>query len=178
MRKGELAYDHRKKALQPLAEDNIRIKVCGDSMECVMVDKENRCTVYSTRPSECRSYKCWSLREVEMRYTQPPLTRKDLLGDVEGLWELIEVHEERCSQVKLKALVESLNDGDQSALSGIEAIINYDKSLRETLTEKGGMDPEMFDFMLGRPVTKTIVMFGMEVKEEEEGLRLSPLDKP
>ena len=176
MRKGELAYDHRKKKLVPLQEDNIKIKVCGDSMECVLLDKENSCTVYTMRPSECRSYKCWSLREVEMKYSQPPLTRKDLLGGVEGLWELIETHEERCSQVELAALVEALKGGDEKALAGIEEIISFDKSIRATLTDKGSVDPEMLDFMLGRPVTKTIVMFGMEVKEGEKGLSLSSIE--
>ncbi len=179
MRRGELAFDHRKKELLPLTVENIRLKVGGggESMECSLFEEGNRCSVYSFRPSECRSYKCWSLREVEMKYDDPPLTRKDLLGGVEGLWELIENHEERCSIETLQRLVGEL-DGDKAdeAVAGINDIVTYDRSLRRTFTEKGNVDPEMVDFMLGRPIDAVIVMFGMELQETEGKIKLVPLE--
>jgi len=32
--------------------------------------------------------------------------------------------------------------------------------------EKGGVDPEMLDFLFGRPLTKTIGNYGLKIKRE------------
>jgi len=40
-------------------------------------------------------------------------------------------------------------------------MIQYDNSLRKLLIEKMAMIPEMLDFLLGRPLSKTISMYGL-----------------
>lgn len=174
IREGELLFDKDKVTMVPLGRDNIKIKVNPETLECLFLDHEKKCTIYNTRPSECRAFKCWDSRQIEMIYSSDEcLTRKDLLKDVAGLWELVKDHHERCSYEKLGALVEQIDSDNDKVLDEISAMVNYDKSLRETLGQKGNMDPEMVDFLLGRPLTQTIVMFSYKIEEKEGGLALA-----
>ena len=159
----------------PLVEDNIKIKIKPETMECMFLDEEKKCTIYNTRPSECRAFKCWDSRHIEMIYSANEcLTRKDIFKDMEGLWDLVVDHQERCSYEKLGGLVKNIDDEDESGsvVAEISAMVNYDKGLRETLTQKGKMDPAVIDCILGRPLTATMVMFNYRIEEKDGGMSL------
>jgi len=110
IREGELAYDNIKGCLVPVTSDLIKIKGQNDSWECVFFNEnENSCKIYDKRPVECRVLKCWDTREIELIYSENRLTRKDLVYKVEGLWDLIEEHQSRCSYDKIKHFVKELD---------------------------------------------------------------------
>jgi Fe-S-cluster containining protein len=174
VRKHELCYDNVKSSILPAASDIIKIKAPKDSLTCIFFnEKENECTIYDNRPLECRALKCWDTREIEKIYSKNRLTRKDLLSNVEGLWDLIEDHQKRCSYEKLTLYIESFKKHKKDkALKGILDIIKYDAQIRELVVQKGGLDPEMTDFIFGRPITETIRIFGFKLKKKNENYLL------
>jgi hypothetical protein len=52
------------------------------------------------------------------------------------------------------------------AFKGIVDIIEYDARIRELVVQKGGLDPEMIDFIFGRPVKETIKRYGVELRKQ------------
>lgn len=164
IRKGEIAFDNVKERLVPVTSDIIKIKGIKNSWTCTFFDeKENGCSIYENRPIECRALKCWDTREIEQIYSKNRLTRKDLLSEIKGLWSLIEDHQSRCSYEKIKRFVDDLNgDKKDAAVEGINDIIQYDTHLRPLVVKKGSIDPDMLDFLFGRPLTETIKMFNIK----------------
>ncbi|MFC1813875.1 YkgJ family cysteine cluster protein [Thermodesulfobacteriota bacterium] len=177
IREGELSYDNVKECHLPAASDIIKIKGQKDSWTCVFFNEdENECTIYDNRPLECRILTCWDTKEIEKMYSKNRLTRKDLLSSVEGLWDLIEDHQQRCAYDRLKRFANDLkaNKKEDEALKGIHEIIEYDTRIRQLVAEKGGLDPAMVDFLFGRPITETIRMYGFKIARKGDKYSLVP----
>lgn len=168
IRPGELTYDNIRRALLPVTTDIIKIKGRDQSWSCVFYyDPDSTCRIYEKRPVECRSLKCWDTREIEKIYKKNRLTRKDLLKGVNGLWELIEDHENRCSYLKLERLVMQLKEKQsRKPAAQIAEIVEYDKQLRKLALEKSGLDPEILDFLFGRSFEKTLHMFDIKLERK------------
>ncbi|MEE8552947.1 MAG: YkgJ family cysteine cluster protein [Desulfobacterales bacterium] len=177
IRIGELSYDNVKECLLLTTSDIIKIKGQKDSWVCVFFNEEkNECAIYDNRPLECRVLKCWDTREIEKVYSKNRLARKDLISSIEGLWDLIEDHQKRCSYDKLKDFVDALNSNKKDdALEGILDIIEYDTRIRELVVQKGGLSPDMTDFLFGRSITETIRMYDLKVEQEGDNYRLVPM---
>jgi len=176
IREGELAYDNIKGHLTTATSDLIKIKSQNDSWECIFFDeKNNSCKIYDKRPVECRALNCLDTREIEEIYFKNRLTRKDLVYKVEGLWDLIEGHQSRCSYDKIKYFVKELNgEKKNESIEGIYDILLYDDSIRELVVKKGKTDPENLEFLFGRPIVTTIRMFGLKVEKKDGKYYLSP----
>jgi len=161
IRKGELAYDNVRQELLPLSSELIKIKGKNNSSACIFFNEsEKQCQIYKNRPVECKALKCWDTREIEKIYSKNRLTRKDLLFDVEGLWELIKDHQSRCSYEKIKKILQKQDHSKNAIQKEILEIIRYDTQIRHLVVEKGGMDSEILDFLFGRPLKVTIKSFG------------------
>ncbi len=177
IRAGELSYDNVKENFQPATSDIIKIKEQKDSWTCIFLNEEkNECNIYENRPMECKALECWDTREIEEIYSEDRLTRKELLSTVEGLWDMIKDHQKSCSYNDLKCFIDALNGVEKDkALIGILEIIEYDKDIRELVVQKGGLDPDMVDFILGRPITETIKIYGLKLKKEGAKYLLIPI---
>lgn len=176
IRAGELAYDNVKGHLIPASSDIIKVKGRQNSWTCIFFDKETKgCMIYENRPVECRALKCWNTTEIERIYSKNRLTRKDLIAKVQGLWDLVEDHQSRCSYDNIRRLADLWNsDKKKSAIEGIIEIIQYDIHMRSLVVKKGGMDPDMLDFLFGRPLVETIKTFGFRVEKREGNFCLIP----
>lgn len=177
IRKGERSYDNVKECFLPASSDILKLKGQKNSWTCVFFnEKNNNCTIYEHRPIECKVLKCWDTREIEKIYAKNRLTRNDLIASVEGLWELVKGHQERCSYDMLKLSINSLNTGKkEEALKGILDIIEYDNKIRDLTVQRTGLDPELTDFLFGRPIMETIKIYGLKIKEEEGKYTLIPM---
>jgi Fe-S-cluster containining protein len=166
IRKGELAHDNVKGGLIHVPSDIIKIRGKNNSWSCFFYDlNENSCGIYNNRPVECRLLECRNTDAIKEIYSQERLTRKDLLSEVEGLWSLIDDHQNRCSYDKLKSLVHELKERNNTeALNKIIDIIKYDLNLRTVVVEKSGIDSLITDFLFGRPLIETIKMFDLKVQ--------------
>lgn len=169
IRKGELAHDNVNGRLIPVAEDIIKIKGKGKQWTCVFLDeKGDRCTIYDHRPMECRMLQCWDTKALEDKYTLERLTRKDLLSDIEGLWDLIEAHEEKCGYQKIGDLLKQYEEIDDHRFQKkMLELIGYDTSIRHLVVEKAGVDRRMNEFLFGRPLTETLIMFGLKLTQKD-----------
>lgn len=165
IREGELAHDNVKDLLVPVTSELIKIKGRDNTWTCLFFnDSTMACTIYRNRPLECQVLECWDTSSIEKIYDINRLTRKELISDVQGLWDLVTDHNHRCSYKTLRDLSGQLNlkDGEDIAREIIE-IVNYDKHIRELVIKKAGVAPDMTDFMFGRPLMQTIVMFGLKI---------------
>jgi len=167
IRKGELARDNVKEILVPLAEEIIKIKGQNGRWTCRFYDPQDRgCRIYDHRPLECRVLNCRDTSRIEQVYETGRLTRKDLLAEVQGLWELIEDHEQRCSYTDLADRVHAGTREEGKILQEEDAILEilgYDAHIRQLTVEKAGLDAGMLDFVFGRPLTETIGTFDIQL---------------
>jgi Fe-S-cluster containining protein len=170
IRRGERVRDNVKGALVPLSEEVIKIKGCAGGWTCLFYDPATRgCGIYDHRPLECRALNCRDTRRIEAVYETTRLTRQDLLSGVNGLWELIEDHEQRCSYEGLHARVgEGTHEGRLKQEKAIQEILRFDAHVRQLAVEKGGIDSRMLDFLFGRPLADTIKMFDINIHMQPE----------
>jgi hypothetical protein len=102
----------------------------------------------------------------------PHLTRKDMLGET-GQWELIQEHQKRCDYLVMKNLAEKMkNENDADAAEKLVEMLAFDKSVRETAIEKGKMDPELMDFLFGRPMTLSLSIFKLKIETGTDGRQI------
>ncbi|MEJ2477167.1 MAG: hypothetical protein P8Y40_06655 [Desulfobacterales bacterium] len=87
------------------------------------------------------------------------LTRRHLLESVAGLWDLVTEHEARCGCEKLAEMMARLKKERQKRTEkAVAEILNYDRHLRRLVVEKSRIDPEILDFLFGRPLEKIMAM--------------------
>ena len=175
IRKGELAHDNVKGCLTPVDSDIIKIKGKKDSWMCAFFDEIKKgCTIYDERPLECRVLKCWDTRELEEIYANTRLTRTDLVSVIKGLWDLIQDHQARCDYKKIQPLIKDLAGSNRNqARQKLLEIIRYDAEIRKLVVSRGGLDPELLDFLFGRPLTKTLRNYGIRIHQEGKKIRLN-----
>lgn len=163
IRQGEPVRDDVRGTLASLAQEIVKIKGVNGRWTCAFFEEASRgCRIYDVRPLECRVLNCRDTRPIEAVYERTRLTRRDLLADVGGLWELIVDHERRCSYAQIARL---LDDGFENGVAiheaAIQEMIRFDDHIRQLTVEKAGMDLRMLDFLFGRPLTDTIKLFAM-----------------
>jgi Fe-S-cluster containining protein len=161
IRKGEWASDPMQGGLIRVDDDIIKIKGCGGAWTCRFFDAlANACRIYADRPVECTLLECRDTARLEQAYRLGRLTRRDLLADMEGLWGLIEDHGRRCDYDILRGIMEQDSGRGRAEAEGQMAeMIRYDAELRRLMVARGGLEAEMMDFLLGRPVEVVLRLF-------------------
>ena len=110
---------------------------------------------------------------MEKIYAGRRLTRQDLVSKIEGLWDLIKDHQERCDYEKIQNLIRELEAGQSSrARRKLGEIIRYDTEIRKLVVSSAGIDPEMLDFLFGRPLTETLPNLGIKVGQQGNKITL------
>jgi Fe-S-cluster containining protein len=152
----------------PVDSDIIKIKGKEDTWTCIFFDEQNKqCSIYNDRPQECRALKCWDTRELEKMYARRRLTREDLIAGIEGLWDLIKDHQERCDYQKIKKLINDLaGPYKDKARKKLLEIIQFDAEIRQLVVDQGGLEPAMLDFVFGRSLKKTLPNYGVKIRQE------------
>ena len=167
IRKGEMVHDNVRGRVMPGTAEMIKIKGVEGSWQCTFFQEENKaCGIYAHRPQECRILKCWDPSELSAMYEKNRLTRRELLSGIAGLWDLVEEHERQCSYAKLTQGLDDLGGSfERAAIKAAISMVRYDQEIRCLIVSQGGVEPAMTDFLLGRPLEKTIQMFGYSVRE-------------
>ena len=179
IRQGEPAYDNVTGTIAPAVTDIIKLKGMTESSEiCFYYDADTKgCRIYTDRPVECHALKCWDTRAIKDLYNCRRLTRRHLLSQVAGLWELVQDHQERCDYgyvAELAAAVKRTPPTDVAHKKLLE-LIRFDESLRQLTCEKAGLAPEILLFLFGRPLTFTIQIFQLKQEHTGQGPLLRPL---
>ncbi len=175
IREGELVFNQVKKRLEPASEEII--KITGNNTDtwcCCFFDTIRKtCRIYSHRPLECRELKCWAPQTIEAIYDQDRLSRKDLLGSIPGMMELIEFHQSRCNHYLINRWIRDLAAqpsaiGNQAQTAILESI-HWDQRIRQTAQEKANTKSDQLDFIFGRPIHKILLRMGWKIKQEDNG---------
>jgi Fe-S-cluster containining protein len=175
IRKGELVRDNVRGRLVPA--DQEMIKVRDNRGSCVFyVGEEKACNIYENRPAQCASLKCWDTAEFMELYRSPKLYRQAVIENG-VLLGLIEEQEKRCSYALLSDHVRRISEEGEKAVEKVLELLKFDFYLRPFLAQKLGLRIEEMDLYFGRPLTETIVMFGLKVeKQSDGGFLLTKLD--
>jgi hypothetical protein len=163
IRKGEPAFDNVAGVIQSADTDIIKIaaKPGRGPACCFFSENPPACRIYDHRPVECRTLKCWDPQPLMALYHRRRLTREHLLSKIDGLWDMVQDHQARCSYGHIETLVESLRKapGDDGAQKELLEMIRYDSSLREATMERTGYDNGLLTFLFGRPMIEAIRLF-------------------
>ena len=164
--------------LVALEQEIIKIKGQGEAWTCLFYDDDQKaCKIYNHRPLQCRALKCWDLRGFKEVMARRCLQRRDLIKSDDAILEIIGAHEQRCAYETLESAVRRLGGPDsEKAVENILALLQFDHYMRPFSTEKLRVDPEAMDFFFGRPLTTTIRMFGLCVKQEGDTFLLAPAE--
>ncbi len=154
IREGEPAEDNVKGGLIHAESDIIKIKSRDNAPACLFANfSKNQCSIYEDRPLECRVLKCWDTKEIEALYDKERLSRKDIIGNIEGLWELVaEIIDENQGKIEGQALEQLLE------------MVQYDISIRALVMEKTDTDPNLMPFLFGAPLQNILKKLGIEFK--------------
>jgi len=170
IRKGELVMDNVHGGNVPADREMIKVKEKrGGRRTCIFYDEEEKaCTIYDKRPAQCASLECWDTAEFMELYQSPKLHRHDVIENG-VLLGLIEEQEKRCSYAALCDHVRRISEDGEKDLEKILELLKFDFHLRPFLAQKLGLKIEEMDFFFGRPLTETIVGFGLKVERQPDG---------
>jgi Fe-S-cluster containining protein len=164
--------------VSPATSDIIKIKSAAENdSTCLYLDTDRICcTIYEQRPYECRLMACWDTQAIMEGYRKDRLTRDHLLTRFAGLSNLITEHQQRCNYQDISQCAEIIRKGNSPAkiIEKLLALMRYDVSLRKVTVEQTRLDPEMLDFLFGRPLSVTIRMFHLKLVEQGESLTIVP----
>jgi Fe-S-cluster containining protein len=179
LRKGEVVRNIDD-TLIALEQEIIKIKGQVEAWTCMFYDDDERaCRIYDHRPLECQALKCWDLTGFKEVMARPCLQRRDLIKSHGGMLKVIGAHEKRCAYEILESAVRKLRGPDSDKrMEQILELLQYDHYMRPFLAEKLKVDQNEMDFFFGRPLTTTIRMFGLCVKQEGDTFLLVPIDSP
>ncbi len=154
LRKGELAKDNVTGGFIRLDEELIKIKSKPGVPACRYYDNLlHCCRIYDVRPMECRVLECWDTTALIQMYQERRLNRKKVLKAIPWVLELIDLHEKKCDFQVILGLISLREKGDPAGAEGLQTLVNQDAQIRWMLIEKGRIDPQILDFLLGRPLS-------------------------
>ncbi|MDY0132467.1 MAG: YkgJ family cysteine cluster protein [Desulforegulaceae bacterium] len=175
LRKGETAFDPRENRAITLENELIKIKGKSKSWTCLYLDEESKlCSIYDSRPVECRILKCWDTKPIIAMMNKNLLTREVVFEKIEGLAQLIKEHDKKCSYDEIKYLLEKIETSEK-ALTSLKDIILFDINIREIVAEKQKAASYMLDLIFGRSLVETMNQLKYKVTfSKESGLLISP----
>jgi Fe-S-cluster containining protein len=169
LRAGELVWDNIAGELRITAEELVKVKEKGNKEGCLFYDgEENACRIYAHRPVQCATLNCRDPREFLRVHGGPKITRREVVED-RILLGLIEEHENRCSYRMIEGHVERIQREGEKAVGKLLELLRFDTTLRPFVSEKLGLDSGAMDFLFGRPLLKTVTMFGLMVERQADG---------
>ncbi len=175
-RQGEPVYDNVTGNIAPAVTDIIKIKSTDEnSSACIYYEAHRKgCGIYGDRPAECAALQCWDTTKIEGLYNIRRLTRRHLLANVEGLWDLVTHHQGRCDYGHVAELADRIRHHREAeeAEKELLELIRFDQHLREVTLERVKMDPGMLDFLFGRPLSSTIKLFKLKITKDDAGIRI------
>jgi len=170
IRKGELARPAGREELERTEQELIKVRETPGNNTCVFFkpgDKE--CSIYESRPLQCRRQECWNSLDPDEIGGQEMLAREKLLRGTGPLWEIIQRHEERCSYDRLARVMAKLEATKGQTVEELLELLRFDLHVRHFIIEKFNLASEALDFFLGRPLSQAVEPYGLSVIEQPDG---------
>lgn len=174
-RAGELVRDTSNEHVVPLPEEIVKIAPPygsrPDEWTCRFLMGDNRCFIHDSAPAECRALFCDDPSALLSMHGEDRLDRRailELLHAPQWLMDSVEAHEARCNYAALIELASHL-EKQEAARRALVEVVEYDRAFRELIMEKGKVQKEMLDFLFGRPLLHTVIMFGIDARYNADG---------
>ena len=170
IRKGELARSAGGDELERTEQELIKVRETPGDNTCVFFkpgDKE--CSIYESRPLQCRRQECWDPQDPDEMGNEEMLARETLLRGTGPLWDIIQRHEEWCSYDRLARVMAKLEATKGQTVDELLELLRFDQHVRHFIIEKFNLPPETHDFLLGRSLADSIEAYGLRVVEEPDG---------
>ena len=174
-RAGELVRDTSNDHVVPLPEEIVKIAAPygarPDDWTCRFLMEDNRCFIHDRNPAECRALFCDDPSALLSMQGEDRLDRKailELLHAPQWLMDSVEAHEARCNYAALIELASHL-EKQEAARRALVEVVEYDRAFRDLMMEKGKVRKEMLDFLFGRPLLHTVIMFGIDARRNADG---------
>ena len=174
-RAGELVRDTSTENVVPLPEEIVKIAAPAgarrDDWTCRFLMENNRCFIHEKSPAECKALFCDDPKALLGMHGKERLNRKailELLHAPQWLIDTVEAHEARCGYDALIELASRLEEQEEARKALVE-VVEYDRAFRELVAEKGNVSKEMLDFLFGRPLMHTVIMFGIDARANADG---------
>jgi Fe-S-cluster containining protein len=169
IRVGELVHDNVNGGLRTTDVEIVKVREREEGDECAYFrESAKACEIYPHRPSQCVALKCWDPADFMEVYAGEKAARKDLVRDA-VLLGLMERHDAECSYRALQSQVALIREDGQKAVERIIRILKFDHNIRPLVTQRLWVDPNEMAFFFGRPLTDTLVMFGLKVTRQPDG---------
>ncbi len=154
LRRGEPATDNVLNQPILLGQEILKIKTKTSTPgECLFLDPSSKlCTIHEQRPLECSLLECWNPRPLMESYQSRRLTRKDLFQPESAMEEIVDMHEEHCSVLKMARLLREEIQEPGKNREAIQSMISFDRSLRQNFQDKTGLQDSEMLFYFGRPL--------------------------
>jgi len=168
IRKGEVAWDNVIEALIVTREEMIKIRE-REQGGCIYYNAADKaCEIYEKRPAQCSAMACWDPERFMNVYKEPKLTRQDAIKNpvIAGL---VRAHEGKCSYEAAERHVKQVEMEGDKAIEALIQILRFDDRLRPYISQKLDLDLKEMNFIFGRSMTDTIVMFGLTVEKKPDG---------
>lgn len=176
IRDGELVPSREDGQIYESFTELIKLKE-GEKAGCLFYKGEEGCSIYEHRPAQCRTYECWTKKNLYDGLEEGSLKRADLFRSVDVLIDAIRRHEEKCSYKRLSGAFERLAEGDEAAVEEIMDALQFDTYLRPFLEEKFNVPAPAMSLVLGKPLLETINAFGFKVVKEGDDYILSAIEE-
>jgi Fe-S-cluster containining protein len=153
-----------------LKEERLKIREVPGSRQCWFYLAATRgCRIYEDRPEQCRRQNCWG------EPAPPPappelLSRRELLGGVPQVWDLISAHQERCAYDLVARALSDLGAGQVEAGDDLFEALHFDHYLRQMLLSDWGLTEAATELLLGRPLTEFLKDHGLRATLNPEGV--------
>lgn len=172
IRRGEVVRDNVHGGLALVGTERIKVRereTPPHPTACRYYHHEERaCTIYEHRPAQCAALECWNPQAFMEVYERPRAERSHVIDDP-NLLGFIEEHETACGYAVLDRAVKQFAREGQGGLEGVIRVLQEDHGYRVRAVRSLGVPEAALDFLLGRPLTQTLHMFGLRLKEQPDG---------
>lgn len=192
LRQGELVRDDVIGTLTPLEAECVKIAPAPGraDWQCrfllrvpdAVPGRDAGCAVYERRPAQCRALNCADTRGIAALYGHDRVTRADVMravGAPEEWLALFPAYEETCAYARIaplaKLVMPPINPGTPAEKEATEALletVRYDIAFRKLCVERGNIPEGFLPFLLGRPLSETLDMFGLTLTRNNNRLAL------
>ncbi len=131
--------------------------------------RENKCSIYSNRPRQCRRLQCWSGRHAGQDQDQTRLERAAIYAGDQTALALMREYDLKLPAPEITRDLEAAVGGQSAAGERVLAWLELDHRLRLGIGARYGYGPQELPLLLGRPVMEIMGLYGLGVELDGRG---------
>lgn len=178
LRKGEPVSSPFRDEPFYLPEECIKVREKPHTRECIFLDSQtDYCTIYESRPYQCRVQSCWDESGIKLLTSQNAITRAELFNEVDTIIQVIEEHNSRCSFRKLQDVFSKLKKSEGQSIDEVLGLLSYEDHFRNFIGERLKLPSDSLDLFFGRSFSSLVRLFGFRIEDKADGTHILIADE-